>query len=239
MSVFDFTRPKPAASVFALSLVFLLSGIGGISDAWSGKRGISGYSSGGFQGLSSRSKGFNRRGFSNRKFNRSRSSGARFGTQRLRHSGFRNSGRVNSIRSAGVSLGQPLHVSGGGYKNSYRRSGSGGYKNSYRRSGVRYDSGYARHISRSGVVPYGRSSTYRNDNVSGALVISVPSTNGGNYVRGNGVIENCPENFNCGQRLYANGTGPRIIRIRPHEVVGPLPEDDYDTPNVITFEEIR
>jgi len=230
MSVFDFTHPKiwlSAASAFGLSIAFLFSGAGSINDAWSGERSISGFSSGGFQKSSSRKYGVTRRGFSTRKLGRNRYSGARFGTQRLRHSGLRNSSRVNSIRRAGVSFGQPLHVSGGGYKNSYRRSG------------VRYEPGYARHIARSGVVPYGRSSPYRRNNVSGALIISVPSANDGGYVRGNRVIENCPENFNCGQRLYANGTGPRIIRIQPHEIAGPLPEDDYDTPNIITFENIQ
>lgn len=87
------------------------------------------------------------------------------------------------------------------------------------RSGVRYERSYP------GV--YG-----------GALIISINpgnSGNGGAAAERVDVGQECPQYHNCGQRLYTDNTGPRLILLEPEDQTYRTSED----PRIITFEEIN
>ena len=231
------------AAACVLAVVMMFSGFG-INHADAAKRGIKSSSSSSFKGILPGKRFSHKRSgkrFSNRRFN-NRSG---FRSNRFRNRGFRNRGHRNfgsvGINRAGVSLGPPTNVGNHFHGRKFNRRNHrnrGDRLFTHRRNTIEArNRSLLRHQSRQ----------FRNDGIiveryyqpSGALVISVPSAGGSNYADDWSGAEACPENHNCGFRVYSNGTGPRIIRIRDSEVVGPTGSDKKVDPGVVTLEELE
>ncbi len=141
----------------------------------------------------------------------------------------------NNYYESGVRLGRGYNYGGGGYYDGH--SGSRYYDGNHRghRKFQRRHHSAFRRLRPDGIHVERR---YRH---SGSVIITIPT---GNYYAGGGsasaVEEDCPQNHNCGYRLYTDGTGPKIILIEDDEIVGEANDPiDHNGPKVITLEEIN